>query len=204
MNGRASTCYSMENTTSRDSDCLKQTRQLLTLLAETERTIHRDPDTASAYLNQAIALLAAESQSGSSQRKSRGGLARWQVTRIDEFIKDHLDHCIRTTELASLLGLSVSHFSHAFKQTMGVTPLMYVAAARVEAARQYMLCSANSLSEIALSHGFCDQSHFCRVFRRETGLSPQTWRKLHTADPHSYSALNANSSHQAVQLRSRS
>ncbi|TVU89454.1 helix-turn-helix domain-containing protein [Vreelandella titanicae] len=57
---------------------------------------------------------------------------------------------------------------------------MYVTARRVEAAGQCMLCSESSLSEIALSHGFCDQSHFSRVFKRETGLSPQTWRKLYS------------------------
>ncbi|CAN0211036.1 unnamed protein product [Ectocarpus sp. 12 AP-2014] len=157
----------------------KQTRQLLTLLMETEQTIHRDPYIASTYLNQAIALLEIDNQSESSPCKHRGGLARWQISRIDIFINKHIDHCIRTTELASLLGLSASHFSHAFKQTTGVTPLTYVAAARVEAAKQDLLCSTCSLSEIALRHGFCDQSHFCRVFRRETGLSPQAWRKLH-------------------------
>lgn len=189
MNGSASTCYSLDNTHSDGPDCSKQSRQMLILLMETERAIYRNPDAAATYLNQAIALLASDSHDESSQRRARGGLARWQVARIDEFIKQHLGHCIRTSELASLLGLSVSHFSHAFKQTTGRTPLVYVVAKRVESAGQYMLCSEKSLSEIALNHGFCDQSHFCRVFRRETGLSPQTWRKLHTAKPHSPTAL---------------
>ncbi|MGO2452809.1 helix-turn-helix domain-containing protein [Pseudomonas taetrolens] len=183
MNGNTSADYLLDNTASRAPNCLKQTRQLLTLLMEAERAIQRDPDIASTYLNQAIDLLAVERQSGPLPHRNKGGLARWQISRVDEYINEHVDHCIRTTELASLLSLSVSHFSHAFKQTTGMTPLMYVTAARVEAARQYMLCSAHSLSDIALSHGFCDQSHFCRVFRRETGLSPQTWRKLHAATP---------------------
>ncbi|WP_246164540.1 helix-turn-helix domain-containing protein [Halopseudomonas laoshanensis] len=162
---------------------MKQTRQMLILLMETKRAIHLDPDGAAAHLSQAIALLTADSQSEPSQRKITGGLAPWQVARVDDFIDQHLDQCIRTTELAWLLSLSPSHFSRLFKQTMGMTPLMYVAARRVKAAGQYMLCSSSSLSEIALSHGFCDQSHFCRVFRRETGLSPQTWRKLHCVTP---------------------
>lgn len=162
-------------------ELVKQAKQLLTLLKETEQTIQCDPNIASTYLNQAIALLA-DNHSEPSSHKHRGGLARWQISRVDTFISKHIDHCIRTTELASLLGLSVSHFSHAFKQTTGVSPLTYVASARVKAARQDMLCSPRSLSEIALRHGFCDQSHFCRVFRREIGLTPQTWRKLHTAN----------------------
>ncbi|VVP56317.1 helix-turn-helix domain-containing protein [Pseudomonas fluorescens] len=154
-------------------------RQVLTLLIETEQAIHCDPNIASTYLNKAISLLADEDQRKHSSHKYRGGLAGWQILRVDTFVNEHINHCIRTTELASLLGLSVSHFSHAFKKKTGMTPMTYVAAARVDAARRFMLCSANSLSEVALSHGFCDQSHFCRVFKRETGFSPQSWRKLH-------------------------
>lgn len=192
MNRSVSTDYLLDSTAFSGSDHLKRAKQLLTLLMETERTLRYDPNIASSYLNEAIALLADDRQDGPSPHRHRGGLARWQISRIDDFINKHLDHCIRTTELASLLGLSVSHFSHAFKQTTKMTPLTYVTAKRLEATRQYMLCSTLSLSDIALSHGFCDQSHFCRVFRRETGLSPQTWRKLHTdvlaEQPASYEA----------------
>ena len=40
---------------------LRQTRQMLALLTETERAIHRDPNAAAAYLDRAIALLVSES-----------------------------------------------------------------------------------------------------------------------------------------------
>lgn len=153
---------------------------MLSLLVETERVIHLNPDAAATQLRQAISLLTIDSNSEPSQDRATGMLARWQIARVDDFIDQHLGRCIRTTELASLLSLSTSYFSRLFKQTMGMTPLMYVTARRVEAAGQYMLCSACSLSDIALRYGFCDQSHLCRVFKRETGLSPQTWRKLYS------------------------
>ena len=159
----------------------EQARRLLTLLMETERAIYRDPDIASPYLNQAISLLTVTRHNKTSY-KPRGGLASWQMSRIDKFINNNISNSIRTIELASLLSLSPSHFTHAFKQTTGMTPLVYVAAMRVKAAQQFMLCSTRSLSDVALSHGFCDQAHFCRVFRRETGLSPQTWRKLYASN----------------------
>jgi AraC family transcriptional regulator len=199
MNHNTSTANSLNNAeSSYSSDGLKQKSQLLMLLMETERTFHCDPDIASTYLDKAIALLAVDSKSEPLPRRNRGGLLRWQISHVDEYINVHLDHCIRTTELASLLGLSVSHFSHAFKQTTGVTPLAYVAALRVEAAKQHMVCSERSLSQIALMHGFCDQSHFCRVFRRQTGLSPQTWRNLHKTKLHLSAAITATSSHKAA------
>lgn len=198
MNRNASTANLLDSSDSLVPDGLKQSRQLLMLLKETERVIHRDVDIASTFLDQAINLLAVESNNGSLPSKDRGGLLRWQISRVNEYIKDHLEHCIRTIELASLLDLSVSHFSHAFKHTTGVTPQKYVTALRIEAARKQMLCTRLSLSEIALSNGFCDQSHFCRVFRLETGMSPQSWRKLHVANPHSSTSLTDFSSQQAA------
>lgn len=202
MNGSGSTGHSLGNAASSVPDRLKQARKLLALLMETERTLHHDPNIAATYLNEAIALLEADQQGRPLPYRNRGGLARWQIARIDEFINEHLDQCIRTTELASLLGLSVSHFSHAFKQTTGMTPLMYVTGKRVEATRQYMLCTTQSLSDIALSHGFCDQSHFCRVFRREMGLSPQAWRNLHAPNARLQAALLGSSTPQSAPVSS--
>ena len=150
------------------------------------------------FLDQAINLLAVESENGALPSKNTGGLLRWQISRVNDYIKDHLEHCIRTTELASLLDLSVSHFSHAFKHTTGVTPQKYVTALRIEAARKEMMCTRLSLSEIALSNGFYDQSHFCRVFRLKTGMSPQSWRKLHSASSQSSSAFTEALSKQAA------
>ncbi|MDH1730179.1 helix-turn-helix domain-containing protein [Pseudomonas chengduensis] len=163
-------------------DRAEHARRLLILLMETERAIYHDPDIASTYLNQAISLLAVTRHNKQTPHKPRGGLASWQMSRIDKFINKNISNSIRTIELASLLSLSASHFTHAFKQTTGMTPLVYVAVMRVKAAQQFMLCSTRSLSDVALSHGFCDQAHFCRVFRRETGLSPQTWRKLYASN----------------------
>jgi len=34
-----------------------------------------------------------------------------------------------------------------------------------------------SLSDVALSCGFADQSHFTRVFTKLTGLNPSAWRR---------------------------
>jgi len=58
-----------------------------------------------------------------------------------------------------------------------MAPGAYVARRRIESACRAMLSSDASLADIALSHGFCDQSHFTRTFRRWMGLSPRVWRR---------------------------
>jgi AraC-like DNA-binding protein len=73
--------------------------------------------------------------------------------------------------------LSTSHFSRAFKATFGTTVLDYIHRRRVERAQQLMLVSEQSLVEIALSCGFADQAHYCRIFRTIVGLSPNAWRR---------------------------
>lgn len=153
---------------------------VLRLLDEAQAKLQLDQASACENLLQALAILQHDAP---STARTQGGLAGWQCTRISAFIYQHLGSPIRTTQLAAALGLSVSHFSHAFKQSFGVTPLVFIAQRRIESARQAMLDSSLSLTEIAHSHGFCDQSHFSRTFRRETGVTPLAWRRLHGLEP---------------------
>jgi len=151
---------------------------LLKLLSDALAAMHDDSERASTRLSQAIELLQPATSALTRKARKHGGLAGWQIQRLDRFIDQHLESPIRTPQLAAVLNLSVSHFTHAFKQALGVAPLMYVARRRIESAQQAMLACPSSLTEIALGHGFCDQSHFSRTFRREMGLSPMMWRRM--------------------------
>lgn len=151
---------------------------VLGLLEDAQASLHTDRESACRFLVRALAILRQEHSPRPVPRRTQGCLAEWQCKRVVAFIDEHLSEPIRTTRLALALGLSVSHFSHAFKQSFGVTPLVYIAQRRIASARQAMLDSEASLTEIAHSHGFCDQSHFSRTFRQQTGLTPHAWRRL--------------------------
>jgi AraC family transcriptional regulator len=62
---------------------------------------------------------------------------------------------------------------------MGLPPMVYVAARRVERAKAMMTSTTERLTEIALACGFADQSHLNRSFRRMVGVSPGVWRRSH-------------------------
>lgn len=106
----------------------------------------------------------------------QGGLPRWQVRRVTDYIDANLGATLRTASLAATLGLSVSHFTRAFKHSVGVPPRVYVIRRRLAAACEAMLTSTTPLTTIAHAHGFCDQSHFTRTFHEVIGLSPHVWR----------------------------
>jgi AraC-like DNA-binding protein len=105
------------------------------------------------------------------------GLAPWQTRNVREFIDASLDSTIRLRDCASKARLSASYFSHAFKATFGTTVCRYIRRRRIERAQQLMLLSKEPLSQIALTCGFADQAHYCRVFRDVVGLSPNAWRR---------------------------
>ena len=106
----------------------------------------------------------------------KGALASWQIRRLTEHIDANLCATLRTTHLAATLGLSVSHFSRAFKSAVGVPARVYVLRRRLAAACEAMLSSDEPLTRIAHAHGFCDQSHFTRAFQTQIGMGPQAWR----------------------------
>jgi AraC family transcriptional regulator len=114
-----------------------------------------------------------------------GGLARWQAKRALAYIEANLGSRIETCELAGLVSCSKGHFSRAFKRSLGLPPMAYVATRRVERAKRMMTTTREQLTEIALACGFADQSHLNRSFRRVVGMSPGLWRRtapetLHT------------------------
>ena len=134
-------------------------------------------------LRDASTLLEGESEAiGSNAPPSHGilrpgDLTAWQARRAVEYIENHLGLKIEVRDMADLVTLSLSHFSRAFKQSLGSSPMAYVAARRAERAKLMMTSTRERLTHIALACGFADQSHFTRSFRRVVGMSPARWRR---------------------------
>ncbi len=112
-----------------------------------------------------------------ASKRLAGGLNVWQERVAKEMIEAHLDGGIALERLASVCGLSVSRFAHAFKTATGVAPYQWLLQRRIERTKALLKHSAESLADIAQSCGFADQSHFNRVFKRAVGASPGAWRQ---------------------------
>jgi AraC family transcriptional regulator len=111
------------------------------------------------------------------RRGSARALAPWQVHRaIELLISDTSGHC-SVSMLARSCGLSASHFAHAFKASTGVPPHRWLSLHRVQRAREMIESTGESLSAIAVTCGYADQSHLTRAFRSIIGTSPAAWRR---------------------------
>jgi AraC-like DNA-binding protein len=113
----------------------------------------------------------------SEPRQVRGGLAPWQLRRVIDFMEQNLAEDVSLSQLAALAGLSASHFSRAFRSSVGLPPHQYQLAARIERAKRLLLHSPMALDEIAAACGFSEQSHLARAFRARVGASPGAWRR---------------------------
>jgi AraC family transcriptional regulator len=121
-----------------------------------------------------------------------GGLAVWQMRRIQALVEARLETRVDVSELAAAVRLSPSHFTRAFKRSIGSSPYAYILERRIARAKALMVTTSDPLSDIALASGMADQAHFCRVFRRFVGESPSAWRRRSAAADHDPFPLTAN------------
>ena len=148
------------------------------LVETARRELGRDQEAAKASLVTASHILQAEIERCSGANAStRGGLAAWQILRVRAYIDNNLHRTIHIRDLSAVARRSPAHFSRKFKLAVGEPPQAYVVRRRLERACHLMITGAEPLSEIALSVGFSDQAHLCRLFRQAFGQSPANWRR---------------------------
>ena len=105
-----------------------------------------------------------------------GTLDKKRLARVRDFILSNIDHNITLKELANEACLSPYHFIRTFKATFGVTPHRYIIDLKVGFAKRMISNNSASFSQIAFMTGFSNQSHFSRVFKQLTGLTPSEYR----------------------------
>ncbi len=99
---------------------------------------------------------------------------RFQV--VVDFVEESLDIDLGLFELASLVGLSIPHFSHTFKAAYGVAPYRYILQRRTKRAQTLLRTTDDTVATISERVGFSSQSRFAQHFVRYYGITPSAYR----------------------------
>jgi AraC-like DNA-binding protein len=105
------------------------------------------------------------------------GLAPRQVRRAEAYIEQNWDQPVSIEDLAAIVGASARSIFRTFKQSRGYTPQEFARKIRLKHAREMLLQSELSLTEIAVTCGFADSSHFSREYKRAFGDRPSELRR---------------------------
>lgn len=89
---------------------------------------------------------------------------------------------LNQNELAYQVGMSRSYFSQCFKRFFGVSFGDVLRTLRLNAAKQLLITTQLTISEIANRVGFVDHKYFSRAFKAQLGVYPTEYRSIHAEE----------------------
>ena len=99
-----------------------------------------------------------------------------RITKACKYIEENISQKISLAEVAALVNMSESAFSHFFKKKTGISFITYVNNLRVAKACDLLASTSLSASEICYDCGFNNKSNFIRIFTKRKNMTPIEYR----------------------------
>lgn len=99
------------------------------------------------------------------------------LRQCHEYIAAHLDEPIRLSQLAEACGRNPRYLSDLFEKELGIRPAAYIRKCKLEASRQELQYTRESIATIADYYAFPSASAYCAQFKQAYGITPQQYRK---------------------------
>jgi AraC-like DNA-binding protein len=98
------------------------------------------------------------------------------VKRALAYLQQNYARPLARWEIAEAVGASEDYLSRVFSRELGLAPWDYLNRYRIQRAKELLRRTNDSIRSIAHQVGFKDQAYFSRVFRKQTGSSPNGYR----------------------------
>ena len=99
------------------------------------------------------------------------------VAKAVEIFADNLEHPVSIRDIASEIGVSPRQLERSFKSATGQSPALYYRTLRMNAARQLVMYSRDSITSIANAVGYATSSTLSQHYRDSFGVTPQEERR---------------------------
>lgn len=109
------------------------------------------------------------------KRKNKGS---GTMPQIEAYLLRHYDRQLTLQDVADRFYLSREYISRKFKQHFGENLVEYLCRIRMDKARALLANPQLKIIEIARMVGYQDEKYFSKVFKKQTGMSPNAFRKL--------------------------
>lgn len=93
------------------------------------------------------------------------------------FIELYFTEDIAIQNIADYTHSHPSHLMRSFKKELNMTIVQYIRQRRLEEAKQFLVQSNLTVTNIATMAGFRDVQHFCRIFKHTESLTPMAYRR---------------------------
>jgi AraC family transcriptional regulator len=124
-----------------------------------------------------IELLRSTNNSAREKMNLKDVGARENILKAIDYLKENYNQKLSNAELLAIANLSPYYFIRLFKKETGKTPHEYLVHLKIEKAKELLMNSNYSVTEICFLCGFTEHSHFSKVFKKLTGTTPLNYRK---------------------------
>jgi AraC-like DNA-binding protein len=104
-----------------------------------------------------------------------------RLDRITDWALEARQNGYNARELAFAHKVSLRQLQRHFQELFKASPKQWLNDLRIAQARQEMLSRPRAIKELAADLGFKHPSHFCREFKKSTGMSATDFLKQHPA-----------------------
>lgn len=99
-----------------------------------------------------------------------------KILWVLNFIHAHYDENIQIEAIAKQAGMSSRYLRKYFAEVVGMSCIEYITILRINKAKELFWETNKNVTEVAMAVGYGSSQYFCRVFRKQVGLTPKEYK----------------------------
>ena len=157
--------------------------QLLSKISNTKSNIIGGTLLKELYIQELLVLLINEELKDISNQKYDEKIPSFikaelkiRLANVIEYMQDNYKDDICLNDLTTISCLSKAHFIRIFRSSFNCSPYEYLVKIRMDKAKEQIINTKHSITEISFDHGYTSLSSFIKAFKKYTGLSPTQYK----------------------------
>jgi len=103
-----------------------------------------------------------------------------RITQIIQYIGKNYNHINDIEQIAEHFFISKYHLCRYFQKNLGISLVSYLNTIKIKEACKLIKGGCTNMTQVAIQCGFNSSSYFCKVFKKEKGISPSEYKKNHS------------------------